>query len=681
MPAFSRPPSSIALLVLLVAYFLCFTSRGALTYFNSDDVTNLYLAWIDPVSTILKGAVFFWSGYIRPLGALFYRLLYAVAGFHPLPFHIAAFAILIVNLGLLYRAIWLLTGSRQITFFTVLISCFHGRMWDIFASTGTIYDILSQTFLLLALGFYIQARRLPPSPLWKQILLFGCLGVAAVDAKEMGAALPMILLMCELCHGPEPGNQSLRQHLCHMQPVWITGFISGIFFLSRFTQRTPISGLPAYTLTFTPQRYLETTQSYFNLLLYNGHLTEWQSVLILVICLGIALALRSRWMLLGWLYYFVALLPLSFATPRFGYVLYIPLVGCALYVATFVTLVKTKLLAHIPVGRREGDLLNFAVLAAFFAAVFFVHYQQSKDLIARAEGPGGQSQIRAIAREIYSRYPTLRSGADLVLVNNPLGDRYVPMFALRLRYHDPKLRITQLLWNPKIEPLSTQGRQFDHVDHVLLFNGNTAVEIRGDGAPPSYAQLGTPESILNIVKDVDCCERGHSPWAYQNPILRFQVPELQCAFVMDFIVPDVILRQAGPLQVTFSIGSEKPDSIVVHKGGEQHYESPALRHLVPGQIVLARIYIANPFIATDGAKLSFIMVRAGLNSRKRGAAMSTAPTISAGHDDGGPFPRARECGNSEVPVWRIARPSIIRDRKTDAVIVQAAEVWQQGSIQ
>ncbi len=212
MPPVSRPPTSLALPVLLVAYFLCFTSRGVLTYFNSDDVMNLYVAWIDPVSTILKGAVFFWSGYIRPLGALFYRLLYAVAGFHPLAFHIAAFAILILNLGLLYRAIRLLTGSRQITFFTVLISCFHGRMWEIFSSTGTIYDILCQTFILLALGFWIQARRLPPSPLWKQILLFGSVGVAAVDSKEMGVALPMILLMCELCYRPETGDPSLRQH-------------------------------------------------------------------------------------------------------------------------------------------------------------------------------------------------------------------------------------------------------------------------------------------------------------------------------------------------------------------------------------------------------------------------------------------------------------------------------------
>src|SRR5260370_19701062 len=95
-----------------------------------------------------------------------------------------------------------LYGSRHIAFFTVLIGCFHGRMWDIYASTGTISDILCQTFVLLSLVAYLKVRRgTTTPPLWKQILVFGGLCIAAVDSKEMGVSIPLVFLCYELCFG------------------------------------------------------------------------------------------------------------------------------------------------------------------------------------------------------------------------------------------------------------------------------------------------------------------------------------------------------------------------------------------------------------------------------------------------------------------------------------------------
>jgi hypothetical protein len=68
----------------LVAYFLFWVFRGAYTYLNSDDVTSIYHSLEVSFGTIVKGVLFFWSGHLRPLGYLFYRLIYELAGIHAL---------------------------------------------------------------------------------------------------------------------------------------------------------------------------------------------------------------------------------------------------------------------------------------------------------------------------------------------------------------------------------------------------------------------------------------------------------------------------------------------------------------------------------------------------------------------------------------------------------------------
>jgi len=57
------------------------------------------------------------------MGALFYRPLFALAGFSPLPYHVLCFVLLIGNLGLIWLAIRSITRSPEIA----VLSANNGR--------------------------------------------------------------------------------------------------------------------------------------------------------------------------------------------------------------------------------------------------------------------------------------------------------------------------------------------------------------------------------------------------------------------------------------------------------------------------------------------------------------------------------------------------------------------------
>ena len=74
---------------LILGYFLYFVWPSLRMYFDSDDMYALYFAWSKPWSQVIHENLFFWQGGFRPLGAFFYRGIFAAAGYNPLPFRIA----------------------------------------------------------------------------------------------------------------------------------------------------------------------------------------------------------------------------------------------------------------------------------------------------------------------------------------------------------------------------------------------------------------------------------------------------------------------------------------------------------------------------------------------------------------------------------------------------------------
>ena len=101
-PVSNRSFRTWAIAALIFIYFLSFAGPGLGAGFMHDDLMNLCRAWYPPVSRHLLDTVLFFrfSDSYRPLGSLFYITLFDLFGFNPLPYRIACYALMLLNLWL-----------------------------------------------------------------------------------------------------------------------------------------------------------------------------------------------------------------------------------------------------------------------------------------------------------------------------------------------------------------------------------------------------------------------------------------------------------------------------------------------------------------------------------------------------------------------------------------------------
>src|SRR5262245_56020616 len=146
------------------------------------------------------GAWFRFTNSDRPMGALFYRVVFAGFGLNPLPYRIGCFLLLGVNLGLLYSFCRRLTGSREIALLACLLGAYHAQLADLYYSTGTVYDLLCYAFYYGAFVYYMKVRDTGDVPGWLQTLGVLALYLGALLAKEMAVTLPVFLVIYDLLY-------------------------------------------------------------------------------------------------------------------------------------------------------------------------------------------------------------------------------------------------------------------------------------------------------------------------------------------------------------------------------------------------------------------------------------------------------------------------------------------------
>jgi hypothetical protein len=184
---------SVALVVIIGAWFLVNTWPGLLVYFQGDDAMNLYQAEGTPVYKLVWGNIVPFTKVYRPMGAVLYRTLYTVGGLNPVWFRIAAFALLAFNIWLGFRIAKRLTGSAEIAVLTALFLAYHERLIDLYQNDGTIYDILCFTFFYLAIDRYIAVRERGENLRGWSFVGFVALTIAAINSKEMAVTLAAAL--------------------------------------------------------------------------------------------------------------------------------------------------------------------------------------------------------------------------------------------------------------------------------------------------------------------------------------------------------------------------------------------------------------------------------------------------------------------------------------------------------
>ncbi len=150
--------------------------------------------------------------------------------------------------------------------------------------------------------------------------------------------------------------------------------------------------------------------------------------LTLAACLAIALMVRSRVAVFGWVFFVITLLPLSFAPARLdGYVLYIPYVGAAILFA-----------ALIP------DLLPRAWVAVICGLVIWVQVDQRATAIYRKDGPGNMVWIEQLTQYASTMCREWAPDSHVAVFNNPFGNDWQAEFVFNLTCHRRDIHVDTL---------------------------------------------------------------------------------------------------------------------------------------------------------------------------------------------------------------------------------------------
>ena len=468
-----------ALLVLIAfGWLLAFAHNGLSAPFSIDDLMNLDFHLSVPAGSLVLDNLRYWSTAYRPLGGLFYVALYHFVGFDPLPFRLACFALLGINLVLLGRFTLLVSGSREVAFLALLLAGYHARLIDLYYSTGTVYELLCYAFYFAAFNSYIRARAGGKPMGWRRLGILAALYLCALNAKEMAVSLPVLLAAYEVIyHGKD-----LRDH----GPRWLwrdgRGVLASVlltvpYVVGKLTGPGSLVEVPAYRLTLSPARYLHAFHLYLNTLLYQDHVfRDANTVQLVAAMLVLALLLRSRPMLLAWCFLLVSFLPVAFIAHYDGFFLYFPLAGWALYAA--VLLVQTRKLLIKVLGtivraneEQAGQLATASSVALpILLALLLAPQHRRESVKSLALFESGQPPSRENAQELISLRPTLPHGARVAFVGDPFPQNaYYLLFLTRALYRDRSITVDKVA---SAQDLASKPGPYDSV--FLFQNGQLA---------------------------------------------------------------------------------------------------------------------------------------------------------------------------------------------------------------
>lgn len=478
----------------VLIYFLALTWQGMFYDFNPDDTTNMYLGWIKSYSLLTYTSfIAVWSNEMRPLGTLFYKVLHEIFGFDSFPFRVACFVLMIINLRLQYSLFLKLARSVGIATVALLLGAFNGAFWSIYASTGTVFDILCELFMLLALLCYMEIVR---SSGRKRILLtvLGCsLTIMAFQSKEMGLALPVLAFAYEVCYlapSEVSAGRSLRDVITGMIFRLLPWSLLGaVAVWGMFAGRHVIFAEYGYTPHFNLETYMSTSAAHLSMLSFR----TWEAsgpgaMLLLGGTLLLAGILKSRLAVFGWLFYVSAMIPISFVPARQdGYVLYIPYIGCALFLAGLAERLSDGL-ARLRLAGLSSLHAELVVITILGIVAIGIQVKEKGRCAEARFGPGGQSLVRELADT--ANLPGSAGAMRVVVVDGAWGDeRWQPMFTIQLSRGSrgiEVIRTTSQELRTKTAPTLHPGDQvLRYSDHVYRELGEAELRelgFRGTGS-------------------------------------------------------------------------------------------------------------------------------------------------------------------------------------------------------
>ncbi len=450
---------------LALVYLLRFAAPGLEAGFNSDDPMNIYYYWSRGPGQLLLNLPLFFTTYQRPIGGVYFSLLYYLFDLDPLPYHIVLIALLVVNTYLAYRFGWLLSGSELAGGLTAIVTAYHARMSMLVYLPAYVFDVLCFTFYFLTLTYYIALRRHGARLTGKQLAVFLLLYICALDSKEMAITLPVIVLAYEAVWHPPAGfspRTIARWLRTGALPALIAGAMTLVYILGKTFGSDSLVRLPAYHPEFTWSRYWESTTRFVNTVFYAHWWTPAAVVALAVLLLCVALLSRQKHLLLLWIFIWIAPLPVTFVPGRGGACLYIALAGWALIAATFFLWMCRAL------AGSQGWMAVLVLLGIYFwyegTALADTHVPQG------IRKPGRLTW--SVIQQVRALQPSVAPGSRIYVVRGPFPD-WDLKFIMELVYHDRSVNV----WLGEKVPLPPED--IGRMDYVFTFEGEKLVRLRG----------------------------------------------------------------------------------------------------------------------------------------------------------------------------------------------------------
>jgi hypothetical protein len=437
----SSPPESrtTALLgaLFILLFFSLFSYGGLFAYFTFDDgtavVANLLHFETPMWRNVVHVLTVFTKAY-RPLATMFWRPMYAVFGYNPLPYRIAIHLMMMINIWLAYVLARRLEVTREAAALATLVFCYNASMSDLYYDSCTVTDVICFLLYALAMVVYVRGRRTGNPLSWWRMAAVGVFYLLALDSKELAVALPGVLLIYELLYRRQDfrdRRKALRIGLLLMAMV----VVGAIYLKVKVAEMAPNTAYrPHPTVGFV----LTNVGHYLRHLMYlpDNSLTTVQAWLILGGLLAAGALVRSRAAVFGVLFFVVALIPVAVIPARGAYCAYIPYVGLTLAVGAILAGARAYLARLIPRKdvERGTAIVLFLCVAILLGRAHMTHW-------ASANGfwEWDKPRVVDLLTNFRRNIPEFPPNARVLITEDPWGGDWGPMFLVQLMYHDAKV--------------------------------------------------------------------------------------------------------------------------------------------------------------------------------------------------------------------------------------------------
>lgn len=396
-----------------------------------------------------------WVTTHRPGGRDAFTLLVTLFGEREAPMIWACLAIHLASAVLVWQALYRFTDAwwaalAGATAFLLNVSAYLPIYWPV-----DVFDTLA-TFLtacLLLAAALITRPRGEYRP-WLLLLTLPLL-LAAVKTKESTIVVIVPLLLLVFFHGRGGGRDDsprppvvgalvarLRE-VRFWEAAWVvlSAALLGTLVLNLATTLGPKDPTHPYYPEYTPYVIGRSFVFYLALLVFQYRevypVHPYAGLALALAPFAVALLLKNRLMLYGWLWYVVFLLPLAALKNHYNYIYYpySATVGLALAVAAFMA----------QVGGRDfwsgrAGLPRRALPAAFVLATFAVSYAWVRGGAAPEWIDNYHARSAVFIRSLKEALPAPAPGSEVVLVIPEFTQfNQDPGVVLKVVYHDPTL--------------------------------------------------------------------------------------------------------------------------------------------------------------------------------------------------------------------------------------------------